>query len=103
MHGVHRLAHKRGDGVVVADVYVLDVELDSVEMIVAAEGRELADGVRSRRGNSEYPVDGWLIEARVHDERNQLDALLSRGGDDAWVHCASDGAGGVHHEYLWRD
>ena len=103
MQRVHGFADERREGVAVADVHVLDVELNAVEMVVAAERRETADGVRPRGGNVQHAVDRRLVEARIHHERHEPDAVRPRRRDDACIDRAPDVAHAVEDEHLRRD
>src|SRR4051812_29917460 len=98
--GVAHEARQRG---LVLDVHVLDIELDSIEMIVATERDEILQRALSRIRHGENAVNRRLIETWIHEERYELHALRARRGDDAWVDLAPNHAELVERENLRRD
>ena len=100
MHRVHGLARKRREGVLVADVDVLNVELDSVEPVVATERGEAPHRAAARRAHREHAMNRRLAEAGVEHERHEFDALRARRLDDAPIHAATDHAKTVEREHL---
>jgi len=84
-------------------VHVLDVELNPVEVIVAAERDEILERALSRLGDSEHAMNRRLIEAGVHHERDELHTLFARLRYDARIDLSADDAEAVEREDLRRD
>ena len=103
MQGVGNLGGERRERLPVGDVDVLEVELDAVEPVVTAQRGDVPDRAPARIGRHQHPVKDPLVEAGVHDQRDDLHLRLARLRDHARVHAAGDDAEAVHGERLRRD
>jgi len=96
-------ARERSESVAIGDVDVLEVELDPVEAVVATERGDVADRALPRIRRGEDVVNDRLVEARVHDQGDDLHALRAGRRQHARVDAAPDRADAVHRERLRRD
>jgi hypothetical protein len=103
MERIGRFLRERCKGGFVADVYVLDIELNPRELVIAAESRDASDGLQPGARGRQDVVDERLVKPRIHDQRNEFDALLPGLVDHSLIDRAANATVANEHEDLRRD